>query len=355
MKLNIVTLVVVLGLTLPAVARVWACSTFVLQNGAGQVYGRNYDWDLDDALVVVNKRGCSKRSISRPGEHGRRATWTAKYGSVTFNQYGREMPMGGMNEAGLVVEAMALSATRYPDPDDRPYVGSATQWRQYLLDTCRTVEEVIATDGKIRVSPKAGGPGMHVLVLDKSGARATIEFIDGQMTVHTGSALPVAVLTNSTYAESLKCLQNSCWAMFYGDSISRFVRAAKRNQTCRAESTDELVTFAFGTLAAVASARTQWRIVYDNQAMKIYFRTRVNNKIRTIDVPAFDFNCRTPVKIMDANADLSGNVTAQFTDYTYDANRELIGSSFRKTSFLSHISDERLDVIARLPERFACR
>lgn len=32
-----------------------------------------------------------------------RLGWTSRYASVTFNQWGREFPMDGMNEAGLVV------------------------------------------------------------------------------------------------------------------------------------------------------------------------------------------------------------------------------------------------------------
>jgi choloylglycine hydrolase len=26
--------------------------------------------------------------------------WTSRYGSITFNQYGREFPSGGINEKG---------------------------------------------------------------------------------------------------------------------------------------------------------------------------------------------------------------------------------------------------------------
>ena len=150
----------------------YAGSTFVPKSSHLQVYGCNYDWDLDDAPVIVNKRGCVKRNADRPGEKGEKAIWTAKYGSVTFNQYGREFPMGGMNEVGLVVEAMALSDTCYPEPDGRPYMGSASQWKQYLLDTCASVAEVVAGDRKVRISNKSMGPGTHVLVLDQSGASA---------------------------------------------------------------------------------------------------------------------------------------------------------------------------------------
>ena len=56
--------------------------------------------------------------------------WTSKYGSATFNQYGREFPMGGMNEAGLVVESMMLFETEYPLPDTRSGI-DPTQWIQY--------------------------------------------------------------------------------------------------------------------------------------------------------------------------------------------------------------------------------
>ena len=95
----------------------YACSTFVLKSNHLQVYGRNYDWDLDDALVIVNKRGCIKKSADRPGEKGERAIWTVKYGSVTFNQYGREFPMGGMNEVGL--GGGGDGSFRYPLPRAR--------------------------------------------------------------------------------------------------------------------------------------------------------------------------------------------------------------------------------------------
>lgn len=34
---------------------------------------------------------------------------TSKYGSITFNQYRKEFPIGGMNEKGLVIEALWLN------------------------------------------------------------------------------------------------------------------------------------------------------------------------------------------------------------------------------------------------------
>jgi len=197
---------------------------------------------------------------------------------------------------------------------------------------------------------------MHVLILDQTGDRAAIEFINGHMTAHRGDDLPVAVLTNDTYARSLQCLrEDSPPSLDFHNSITRFITAAKMVQRCRANSTDEMVAYAFDTLATVASGRTQWRIVYDNMAMVVYYRTRANFQLRHIDISGLDFSSATPVKILDINAGSAGKVTDLFMNYAYSANRDLIGRAFGKTSFLSGIPEARLDAIARFPESFSCR
>src|SRR5579883_894965 len=84
----------------------FSCTTFVLQ-GDGRIYfGRNLDWHWESGLVFVNQRHVGKMAVVAPGHVP--ARWVSKYGSVTFNQFGMELPMGGMNEAGLVVENMWL-------------------------------------------------------------------------------------------------------------------------------------------------------------------------------------------------------------------------------------------------------
>ncbi len=329
----------------------WSCTTFVMGNGDMQVFGRNFDWRQGDGMLIVNKRGCLKRSVTNLKEKGVKARWIAKYGSITFNQFDREIPMGGMNEAGLVVEAMALSETRFPKPDHRPYVGMAMQWRQYLLDTCGTVAEVIAADKKVRIADKASGLGMHVLVLDKNGRRAVVEFLDGRMKVHTGKDLPVAASTNDTYEKSLKHLRkNRPPFSDPGKSIARFITVVEMTRDRGAQTTDELIKKAFDALASVSSDRTRWRIVYDNKNMMLRFRTRTNDKIRLVNVSALDFSRATPVKILDLNADLSGDVTDKFTTYTYEANRDQIDRAYHTY----RVPAERLDALARFPESFDC-
>src|SRR5438309_5840940 len=68
----------------------FACTTFCLVGKGEVLFGRNYDWTIGDALLLVNKRGVAKTATIIDSDNG--AKWVSKYGSVTFNQYGRENP-----------------------------------------------------------------------------------------------------------------------------------------------------------------------------------------------------------------------------------------------------------------------
>ncbi|MFZ0750153.1 MAG: linear amide C-N hydrolase, partial [Pyrinomonadaceae bacterium] len=331
--------------------RVFACTTFCLKNKGEILFGKNYDWMVGDGLVFVNKRGVSK-SASLEGTNP--ARWVSEYGSVTFNQYGRENPSGGLNEAGLVIELMWLDETQYPAEDSRPAL-DVLEWIQYQLDTSATVADVIENSEKVRISSLVR---LHYLVNDKAGNSATIEFLNGKMVTHHGEALPFSTLTNDTYEKSLKYSKTTALERAHGNgSLERFARAAKKSgefgKSERAEA--EAVNYAFEILRDVAQARyTQWSIVYDQKRHKIHFRTLQAPQIKTIDAKAFDYSCGSTVKILDMNAKTAGDVTAKFTDYTRKVNRELIERSFNGTDFLRYLPSVVRDQLASYPEEFVC-
>ena len=147
-----------------------ACTTFCLKNNGEVLFGKNYDWMIGDGMVFVNKRGVEKSAMTTGGEAP--ARWISKYGNVTFNQYGKDNPSGGMNEAGLVIELMWLEDTQYPKPDSRPVIG-VLEWIQYQLDISGNVREVIKNTEAVRI---ASSVKLHYLVNDKAGNSATVEF-----------------------------------------------------------------------------------------------------------------------------------------------------------------------------------
>src|ERR1051326_2434768 len=176
-----------------------ACTTFCMNVNGHAVFGANYDWDTGVSMVMVNKRWVAKQSLT-----GRPVHWMSQYASITLNQYGREFPTGGMNEAGLGIALMGLDATQYPPVDSRPSTG-ILDWIQYQLDVSATVDDVVAHAQQIRIAQ--GGKGLHYLIADRSGRALTVEYLSGQLITHQDSMLPFAVLTNNTYDESIAYLR----------------------------------------------------------------------------------------------------------------------------------------------------
>jgi penicillin V acylase-like amidase (Ntn superfamily) len=333
--------------------------------------GKNYDWMVEDGLIIVNKRGVSKkamRSIVDNTGLGDPARWMAKYGSITFNQYGRELPSGGLNEAGLVVESMGLFRNtpnrKFPDPDSRISI-LMQQWRQYQLDNCASVKEVIDSDAYLRIRPRKG-VHVHFLVSDREGNCATIEFLDGKMVCHTNDTLPHRVLTN-TYALSIDFLeQDKIPEPDRFRSIERFIHAAKMVKSYKPEASASPLDYSFDILKSVSwsvdrdwkgtpyTSNTRWSIVYDQHNLSIHFRTHGNREIRTVRLSSFDFSCATPVKILDITAKLSGDVSESFADYTPQINRSMIENAFTKTVYLPRFLAEQLDTLSQYPDTIVC-
>lgn len=335
------------------------CTTFVFKNNGGWIFGRNYDFETEAGLITVNKRGVAKTALLSPGIASEPAKWVSKYGSVTFNQFGRELPLGGMNEAGLVIELMWLTQTEYPNADQRPALREL-QWIQYQLDTAATVQDVIASDKVVRIEAIGAQP-IHFLLCDRKGGVAAIEFLGGRMQVHAGKDLPIKALTNSTYEYCLEFFKltkgNEAQPSFKqaDNSRRRFVYAARGTQAWEAKPSGDPVAHAFQILDEADQSNSRFRIVYDTKAGVIYFRTKSTPNVRSVDFRKFDFSCGTPVKVLDVLANLEGDVTRQFQDYTWEANYALIKKAFSETSFLRGTPDATMMVLSKYPETLRCK
>ena len=331
----------------------FACTTFCLRRHGEVLFGKNYDWMVGDGLIFVNKRGVEKSAVSEGGPNP--ARWVSQYGSVTFNQYGRENPSGGINETGLVIELMWHADAQYPKADARPMVGTL-EWIQYQLDSSCTVADVINNSEKVRIASEIP---LHYLVSDKAGNTATIEFMNGKLLAHVGKTLPISALTNDSYDRSVAYAQaTSVERAGTSSSLDRFARAAQKTAAFEREpkTEPEAVNYAFEILSNVAQpGYTQWSIVYDQKRGKIYFRTLQSPQIKMIDAASFNYSCASAVQMFDANSKESGEVTMKFADYTRSANRDLIERSFNGTEFLKRVPAQERDQAASYPETFPCK
>jgi choloylglycine hydrolase len=271
-----------------------ACTAFAFRASGSRWVGKNLDWAVEDGIIAVNERGVRKEAWGP--DHTSGFSWVSTFGSVTFNQFGWGFPLGGINEAGLVVEELSYSPTRYPPTDLRPALNEL-QWIQYQLDNSSSVEEVLASDTLVRITRFLFG--VHYLAADRSGSVAVIEFLDGKRKVHFREDLPVEVLANDTYENSVRYLRHhvgfggSRAASDGPESPERFVRAATLLQDHGvppgARSPRE---FAFQILASVKQSDTQWSIVYRQDKVEVSFKSSSRPSTRTISLDTLDFSCR---------------------------------------------------------------
>jgi choloylglycine hydrolase len=325
---------------------VHACSTFCIHLGDRKFFGRNYDFEIGDGMVTVNPSGLQKKGFQRGGPK-----WTARFGSITFNQFGRDNPMGGMNEASLVVALMWLDEAQYPDPDERMPLG-VLEWIQYQLDTAATVDEIIRSDRKVRIS---GRVPLHYLVSDGTGRAATIEFLRGRLVAHTDEQLPAAVLTNSVYTKSLEYLQNRRGRTPSGTgSMERFARAAIQLDMLKRTDPEKPVQALFEVLDSVAQPTTRWSIVYDQTKRVIHYRTDVHRPLRYVAMDAFGFDCAGGARLLDIDTRLEGDVSKKFKPYSTATNLAFITRTYAASSVTRGTPGEEVRAAAAHPEGSAC-
>ena len=314
--------------------------------------GRNFDWDYGHGLIVINKRGVAKKAFAlHPSDT---VSWTSKYGSLTFNQAGRELPYGGINEKGLMIEVLWLGYTSWPETT-APSINEV-QWIQHQLDTKESVAELVTHIDDTRILSVFAK--VHFFVCDASGECATIEGMGSKVVVHSGATLPVAAITNDPYETSLKFGQShSCDSIPAGhQSLYRYARAACASAIPVAgESASDEAVRVNSTLDAVAQGdHTKWSIVYDLTAKAISIRTKDAPVAKAVSLSQFDFSCATPVKMIDINALVKSpqDVSAQFVDYTREANRSIVEASL--LNGFAHLPKPVVENIVMFPETTVC-
>lgn len=360
------------GLMALASSASYACSTLGIKDISGRnfFYGRNYDRDMRDTLVFVNPRGQHKRAMTTSGNP---VNWTATYGSITFNQYGRDFPLGGMNEKGLVIEVMLCcsdnkNGSTYSAGANSPSVNGA-QWVQLQLDTASTVEEVIKNAKAYSRVDDWGAP-LHFQVCDAKDIAsphcATLEFLDNNLVIDGGGKLgvtydnrfiPVRMLTNTSYKKSLELLKG--YEGFGGNkalpsdpfynkrysgsaqSTERFIRGAAAARKLEDDSSDRRLdsnqVFNVMNQITYIGDDTKFQVVYDFAAKSIRFRDVIEagpnvpggvnaRTIKTVTLNDLDLEVAQVMDMQDA--DLTRLVPAppstMFVQYEPKYNRALV-------------------------------
>ncbi|MBN1938828.1 MAG: linear amide C-N hydrolase [Candidatus Aminicenantes bacterium] len=305
------------------------CTVFLhARKGGPFILGENFDFPTGLGQIQVNLKGISKRAFISVPEKALR--WTSKFGSVTFNQNGREFPYSGMNEAGLVIVKLMLDETVYPGPDER-FGLEELQWIQYHLDVSASVEDIVRSDADVRVSYKSIAP-LHFFAADARGHAAVVEYLDGRTVCHTGEDLRHRVLTNSIYRDSigyLESLNAEARNKLLAEegrtrSVDRFAKAALLIMDPARETDGDPMAAAFDVLGQVAQNSTHWSIVYDLKRRALRLKTAKNRETRELRLSEFNFSAGAKKLWIDIDRSFQG--PSDFTEFDPAANAKLIDS-----------------------------
>lgn len=353
---------VLMGLCLVSQAA-QSCTAFQFETPGRVFVGKNYDYPDGGGFVFVNPVGVSKTAMVFPPDMP--LVWQSKYGSVSFNQFGRENPAGGMNEMGLVIEVLWLDETAFPKPDRRFAVGELN-WVQYHLDCSETVEQVIGSEAFLRIHQNAFGR-IHYLVADRAGDTAVVEFLDGKQVVHRGGKLPYRVVENLTYENSLNYVKNRplgkrCYEKPLGQFSDRFEYVFRMLEDCPVTDPNlvgQAVDYGFATLDKAAFSatdltfRTQWSIVYDVTGGAIYFKTAEAPVIKRIDLNNRSYECRRPLRMAALDVERDPREFWQ----SYDRQQlldQIRGTINSIPQFKAMIPEGMVEMLVAAPETFPC-
>lgn len=339
LKLSLlISLLLVFVLTLIPNAN--ACTRVVYKGPNGTIItARSMDWkDKIPANLWVFPRG-----IQRNGETGSNSLmWTSKYGSIIASSWDFAVT-NGMNEKGLVANALWLEESKYPvfDTNGNQKGLTIAAWAQYALDNFATVDEAVTELRKeefVIVSEYIPGTdrftALHLALSDASGDNAIFEYVEGKLVIHHGPEYQV--MTNSpTYDQQLAI--NTYWEGIPGTimlpgttrAADRFVRATyyihaiPQTDNTRVAVASVLsvirnvsVPFGISSKDEPNISSTRWRSVADHKNLVYYFETALTPNTFWVDMKNIDFSENTPSKKLIVNDEITynGDASDSFID-----------------------------------------
>lgn len=328
------------------------CTTFSTQSNRTNILAQNYDFYYGHGLLITNKRDIKKSNLE-PEPY--KLEWVSKYGSITFNQFARELPTSGMNENGLAIALMWHEGASFAKKDERPFLNEL-QWMQYQLDCFGSVDEVLENIHEVRISLEVFP--LHYSISDEFGKSAIIEFRDGKLNIIQNP--PVHVLTNEDYDSSLIRTKQLEHEPANNSSLDRFARVygclINKPINEPMEVLDKAsVQPSFSSLfnwmiKGVPPTFTYWSVLFDSTNKEISFRSKSSKNVKTIKFHNFDFTNKSPVLVLDINLNKFGDVHSDFETYMRNHNARIVKKSFKPIK--DKVSIEEQNELIDIPTKF---
>lgn len=170
--------------------------SYYINSEQRHIIGRNWDQGVNHPeFIVRTKMKDTFEVIGNTNSEGRCGMYN--------------WPVDGVNEKGLFLglagNQYVFREKLYPDIPAIDY----KHMTQIILETCSTVDEAVEKFRKVRMWFRYNG--IHILVADKDGNTAVVEWDVDKNLVIFRNKQHFAALTNVAYQEGEDFMLNSCW------------------------------------------------------------------------------------------------------------------------------------------------
>lgn len=253
----------------------FGCSTIAVATPeGGRLFGRNFDWENCDALVISSKPETGYASISTVNMDFISPSGGAAGAALELNDVRRlaalYAPLDGMNEAGLAVSVnMIQDAASIDQNTDKPDITTTTAIR-LLLNKAANVEEALELLEQYDMHASMGMM-VHFALADTTGRSIAVEYVDNKMVVTETS-----VLTNFYLAEGEK---NGIGTAQSHERYEILTRKLSENETLDMQGVrdalDSVSKRNFGEFES-----TEWSIVFNLNSGEAHYYHRENYENR---------------------------------------------------------------------------
>lgn len=176
------------------------CSTIQLPGkDGGFFFGRNFDWNRCDALILTTRPESGYASISTVNTDFIKAGAGIPFlGEELLLKAAVYAPLDGMNEKGLCVSVnMIQDSATIDQRTGKPGLTTTTAIRA-MLDKAATTDEALGLLSRYDMHASFGYM-VHFAIADAHGKSVAVEYIDGKMSV-----VETPILTNFYVSEGKK-------------------------------------------------------------------------------------------------------------------------------------------------------
>ncbi len=242
----------------------FGCSTMQVKGKNGYLFGRNFDWEDCNTLILESHPANGYASLTSVDTD----FFVTPDGGFTHEQLltaAYYAPLDGINRKGLCVAVNLLPDGEKIDQHTGKKNLTTTTALRLVLDKAATAEEAVAllreydlhTSGTMRI---------HYMIADAEGHSLCLEFIDGVMSVVETSVMCNHYLTPGPY---------------FGQARSNSIERQDKLAAALAKGESMTLTEVSEAMASVRHG-TQWSIIYDQTELTAELRHRLdfNNPYR---------------------------------------------------------------------------